>query len=70
MLDAAEYGDKRLMRLGGTPDDAQWILRGRLSQVLGFSELSRAAYAKVSSRKDPELAVLIKRFMAAEKGRE
>ncbi len=64
VLDAAEFGEKRLARLGGKPDDGQWLLRGRLGQVLGLSEVSRAAYAKVSSKRDPELGVLVKRFLS------
>lgn len=69
VLDAAELGEKRLRRLGGAPDEAQWLLRGRLGQLLGLTELAREAYAKASSGSDPELAVLAKRYLDSEKGR-
>lgn len=64
VLDAAELGEKRLKHLKGKPDAGQWLLRGRLRQILGFSELAKAAYAKVSAKTDPELGVLVKRFLA------
>jgi predicted Zn-dependent protease len=60
LLEAAELSDKRHLKLNGEPDGAQWLLRGRLLQLLGFADAGREAYAKVG--KDPELADLARRY--------
>lgn len=60
VLDAADYGMKRHRMLGGgEPDEAQWLFRGRLLQVLGFRDLSSEALGKV--RDDVELCELARR---------
>lgn len=59
MLDAADYGMKRHRMLGSEPDEAQWLFRGRLLQVLGFRDLSSEALGKV--RDDVELCELARR---------
>lgn len=61
MLDANALADKRIEKLDGTMDEAQWLYRGRLLQVLGLLDEAKAAYANV--REDREMLNLVKRYL-------
>ena len=61
VLDAAGYGAHRHIRIEPDMDDAQWLFRGRLLQLLGFTEASQLAYGKIGTD-DPELVELRHRY--------
>jgi len=61
LVDAAAYASQRQARHGTEVDDAQWLFRARLLQLLGFEEEALAAYAKVGND-DNDLVALRKRW--------
>ena len=60
VVEAAEIAEKLHLKLGAVPNGSEWLLRGRLLQLLDFADLSHAAYARVGD--DPNLTDLVRRF--------
>lgn len=62
--EAADLLTRRLLRNDADVDDAQWLARGRLLQLLGFTEEAKKAYARID-RHSRELVAASKRYATA-----
>lgn len=63
VTEAADFGARRHRLMAPEVDEAQWLFRARLSQLLGAAEGAKAAYAKIG--RDPGFVELRKRFGGA-----
>ena len=62
--DAATLLTRRAQRNDTDVDDAQWLARGRLLQLLGFAEEANKAFARID-RQSRELVAASKRYASA-----
>ncbi len=61
VVDATHFGNQRQIRMGHEVDDAQRLYRGRLLQLLGFSDAATTVFEQISN-KSSEWAHIKKHF--------